>query len=72
MDTSQTIIIQVNGQSESISSGQTLGQFILCHFREFPNIVAELNGEIILRDCWDTTSLKAQDCLELINFVGGG
>jgi len=72
MDSNQTIIIRVNGQKESVPSGQTLEQFITSRFGEFPNIVAELNGQIITRDSWSAALLQPQDCLELVHFVGGG
>jgi len=72
MNTIQTITVQVNGQKELIPPAQTLEQFISSRFGEFPNIVAELNGQIIPRDCWNATLLQSQDCLELVHFVGGG
>jgi thiamine biosynthesis protein ThiS len=72
MNTSRTISVQVNGQKETIPFGQTLQQFIAGRFGEFPNIVAELNGEIVTHDCWNDTLLRDQDLLELVHFVGGG
>ena len=35
-------------------------------------IVAECNGEVIAREKYDSTTLKANDRLELVQFVGGG
>ena len=72
MDTNETITIQLNGQEELILPEQTLEQLIISRFGEFPNIVAELNGEIISRESWNVTLLQPQDCLELVHFVGGG
>ena len=72
MNTSQTITIQVNGQKELIPPEQTLEQLISSRFGEFPNIVAELNGEIIPRESWSATLFQSQDRLELVHFVGGG
>ena len=72
MDTDQTITIQVNGQKELIPPEQTLEQFISSRFGGFPNIVAELNGQIIPRNGWNATLLRSRDCLELVHFVGGG
>ncbi|MDR2862021.1 MAG: sulfur carrier protein ThiS [Syntrophobacterales bacterium] len=72
MTASQTINIRVNGQKEIIPSGQTLQQFIDHRFGKFPNVVAELNGQIIPHDHWGITLLQNQDRLELVHFVGGG
>jgi sulfur carrier protein len=38
-----------------------------------PRLVAvEYNGEILHRQFWETTLLKADDRLEIVTIVGGG
>jgi sulfur carrier protein len=35
-------------------------------------IAVELNGEIVRRAAWPETSIRSNDRLEIVHFVGGG
>lgn len=35
-------------------------------------IIAELNGDIIKPEQWNSTKINDGDAIELLNFVGGG
>lgn len=71
-DTTNTINVQVNGEShtctESISLPKLLTQLDLN-----PRLIAiEYNGEILHRQYWQDTKLNSDDRLEIVTIVGGG
>ncbi|ABA87598.1 thiamin biosynthesis sulfur carrier protein [Syntrophotalea carbinolica DSM 2380] len=35
-------------------------------------VAAELNGTVVMRDAFGETDLNRNDCLEIVQFVGGG
>lgn len=66
------MIVTINGKKQQLDGQASVGSLIeglnLC--RE--SVVIEYNGKII--DCSrdGETSLKEGDCLEIVQFVGGG
>jgi len=63
--------LTINGELRSLPA-DTLGS-LLEHLSMKPDRVAiELNREIIPREEWPRTHLKDGDCLEIVQFVGGG
>jgi thiamine biosynthesis protein ThiS len=68
---SSPISIRINGQNETISP-VLLSEFITQRYQKPEHIVAELNGQVVKRINWSQTSLKTDDILELLVFVGGG
>ncbi len=69
---SNTVELQVNGESKRCPSGTALPDF-LTQIGLNPRLIAvEYNGEILARPLWSTTVLKADDCLEIVTIVGGG
>jgi sulfur carrier protein len=72
MTATHTITIQVNGASQTCSSGQTLPD-LLRQLNLNPRLIAvEYNGEILHRQFWEQTAIEAGDCLEVVTIVGGG
>ena len=66
------ITLQVNGVPVTCSPDVTLPKF-LEEMELNPRLVAvEYNGEILHRQYWDNTQLKADDRLEIVTIVGGG
>ncbi|HRP68852.1 MAG TPA: sulfur carrier protein ThiS [Turneriella sp.] len=65
----------VNGESLSLASvakPHTLASLIT-HFSLAPQRVAvELNGALVPRNAYTTTTLNDNDTVELIHYVGGG
>ncbi|MBF0479960.1 MAG: sulfur carrier protein ThiS [Candidatus Omnitrophica bacterium] len=62
----------INGEIKIISGQPDLTSLVnqLC-----PNpklVIAELNGQIIKCQNWNNASLKDEDKIELVTFVGGG
>jgi len=69
---SNTVSIQVNGESHQTSEGTTvtvlLGQLGLNRGR----VAIEYNQQILPKDKWDETRVASGDRLEIVQFVGGG
>ncbi len=64
--------LQVNGTQRDVPDGLTV-EGLLAHLDLDPRlIVVEHNLEILDRARYSATTLKGQDRLELVQFVGGG
>ena len=64
--------IQINGEAKEVSDGVTLTQ-LLGELQIRPGrVVVELNRDIVPRDSFGATLLRAGDSLEIVHFVGGG
>lgn len=69
---SDSIYVQVNGETKPCSPGTLLPAF-LTGLGLNPRLIAvEYNGEILHRQLWNTTSLHPNDRLEIVTIVGGG
>ena len=70
--TANSIHLQVNGEPRACPPNTPLRHF-LASLGMNPRLVAvEYNGEILHRQFWETTLLKADDRLEIVTIVGGG
>jgi sulfur carrier protein len=68
----QSIELQVNGESCTCSPQTTLPQ-LLVQMGLNPRLLAvEYNGEILHRQFWEETEIRADDRLEIVTIVGGG
>ncbi len=66
------ITLQVNGESQTCPPDTTLPG-LLQQLGMDPRLVAvEYNGEILHRQFWETTTMQADDRLEVVTIVGGG
>jgi sulfur carrier protein len=64
--------IQINGEAKDVADGATVSQ-LLEELQIRPGrVVVELNRDIVPRDNFAATQLKAGDSLEIVHFVGGG
>jgi sulfur carrier protein len=69
---SDAIELQVNGEAHTCLRQTTLPQ-LLVQMGLNPRLLAvEYNGEILHRQFWDETEIKADDRLEIVTIVGGG
>ena len=64
----------INGEDRDVSLPE---QPMLNHVLEslglaFKGRVIEHNGHIILQEKWPLTPVKDRDCLEIVQFMGGG
>lgn len=67
-----SIQIIVNGERLPIRSGQTLVDFLQLLQLDPARVAVERNRAIVRRDRWSGTVLEPGDCLEVVQFVGGG
>lgn len=66
------MLLHINGEPRDFPDGLTVAGLV-AHLGMKPDRVAvELNLEIVPRANWEATSLKADDKLEVVHFVGGG
>ena len=64
--------ITINGQPKNFNSPTQLSDVIAQFCKNTSRVIAELNGDIVKKTSWNTTSIKDGDNIELVNFVGGG
>jgi len=64
--------IIVNGQAEEIFSECTLFQLLEDKAVVLKAAVVELNGKILKQEQWNSTTIHADDSLEILVFLGGG
>ena len=69
---SNSITIQVNGETRSCPTQTVLPQFLETIGLNPRLVAVEYNGEILHRQFWQTTELQAGDRLEIVTIVGGG
>ncbi len=68
----ESIELQVNGEVCTCIPQTTLPQ-LLIQMGLNPRLLAvEYNGEILHRQFWDGTEIKANERLEIVTIVGGG
>ena len=65
--------IEINGEATEISGEITVTALLAEHNVDQPDMVSvELNGEILNRSDFDNTTVKADDKVEFLYFMGGG
>lgn len=64
--------IIVNGQTKEVEAGITLAELLDQMKLNLDCVAVELNLEVVERDIFTSTSLSADDSLEIVQFVGGG
>jgi sulfur carrier protein len=71
----QPLTVQLNGHPRPIETLETpanLDAVIAALELKADRIAIELNGDIVRRAAWPTTSIQTGDRLEIVHFVGGG
>ena len=64
--------LQINGEERELAEGLTLAALLAQMGMKADRVAVELNREIVRREAWAQTRLKAGDRLEIVQFVGGG
>lgn len=64
--------IVVNGKQEMLEKALCLSEFVELKGLNSETIIVEYNGEIVKKQEWPQIVLRNNDCLEVLNFVGGG
>jgi sulfur carrier protein len=65
----------VNGEARSVADDSTVADLVTefgAPDRGGRGVAVALNGEVVARSQWATTSLAADDRLELLAAIGGG
>jgi thiamine biosynthesis protein ThiS len=71
-NTETTMDIQLNGQTTPVAAGITIGDLIREKDLDPGTVVVEHNLTIITTAELDQITLKQNDALEILRFVGGG
>jgi thiamine biosynthesis protein ThiS len=66
------ITIHLNGQTMEVPEGLTLASLLERLKLPRDRVAVERNLEIVPRDRWQETPIRAGDRLEVVHFVGGG
>ena len=66
------MILTLNGKQESIEKPLTLDALVAAKGLCPEKIVVEHNFSIISKEDWRKVTLKDQDMIEIVSFVGGG
>lgn len=65
--------IAVNGEQVNCGDGLTVSELLVEQNVKMPEMVSvELNGQILRRSDFETTSLTEDDKVEFLYFMGGG
>ncbi len=65
--------IYVNGKEDVLMSALTVDELLSRNKVENPDMVSvQLNGEILKRNAFQTTSMSDGDKVEFLYFMGGG
>lgn len=70
--TETTMDIQLNGQTTPVAAGTTIGDLIRGKDLDPATVVVEHNLAIVSTAEVDRITLKQNDALEILRFVGGG
>ena len=68
----ETIQVTVNGDDRTVNAGMSVTDLLECFGLHPRLIVVEHNREILNREKFDDTEVRAGDNFELVHFVGGG
>ena len=66
------MILTLNGKQETIEKPVTLDALVAAKGLCPDKIVLEHNFSIISREDWPKITVKDQDMIEIVSFVGGG
>ena len=64
--------IIVNGEPRQVEQGLSVGGLLAQLGVSLNYLVVEQNGAIVSCDAFDSTTLNADDRVEVISFIGGG
>jgi sulfur carrier protein len=63
----------VNGTESNLAEGMTVNQLLIAQEVKMPEMVSvELNGQILKRPEFESTTLNEGDKVEFLYFMGGG
>ena len=65
------IVVKINGEAIN-AEGKTISEYLSGTKYECCRIAVERNGNIVPKKSYEETVLRDGDCLEIVQFVGGG
>ena len=68
----ESIEIFVNGTTEIVAGGSSIGDLLKSKIIEPARVVVEVNQNIVKRDKFNSHLLNGCDKVEILRFVGGG
>jgi thiamine biosynthesis protein ThiS len=66
------MLLHINGEQRELPDGLTVAGLVAQLGMKPDRVAVELNLEIVPRTQWETITLKNDDRLEVVHFVGGG
>ncbi|OGL49846.1 MAG: thiamine biosynthesis protein ThiS [Candidatus Schekmanbacteria bacterium RBG_13_48_7] len=66
------MIVKVNGEEIELEDGKNVSDLLQRYDLQPEAVAVEINYEIIPRFRYGEVQLKLGDCIEIVNFVGGG
>lgn len=69
------MILSINGQKRSLpelDANAVVARLVDLLEMKPDRVAVERNGDIVPRSKWETTELREEDKLEIVQFVGGG
>jgi thiamine biosynthesis protein ThiS len=66
------LVLHINGERREFPDGLSVAALVTQLGMKPDRVAVELNREIVPRSAWEATSLKHDDKLEVVHFVGGG
>ena len=67
------MMVQINGESTDLGSEMTVTELLADQKVKMPDMVSvELNGDILDRTAFESTTIKDGDKIEFLYFMGGG
>jgi sulfur carrier protein len=65
--------VEINGEATELGSEMTVTELLADQKVKMPDMVSvELNGEILDRAVFESTTIKGGDKIEFLYFMGGG
>ena len=65
--------LTINGEADQCRDNITVSQLLVEQEVKMPDMVSvELNGEIVRRENFESTTLKENDKVEFLYYMGGG
>jgi sulfur carrier protein len=64
--------VTVNGEPSALAEGTTVAALVAQLGLRERRVAVEVNQQVVPRDAYADTALRAGDIIEIVHFVGGG
>lgn len=66
------VLLKINGENKSVPQGISILKLLEIYKLNKDRVVIELNKKILIKQSYENITLKENDELEIVTFVGGG